>query len=105
MIQRIPEPIFNNLDKAVRNDLPQAALLHTCLHILLLLRIMEIHKVTVLLDTQTAELFSEYCRQRGFKKSTLILRLIREHLSAESFALQPNLPALTNQKFDEKKDA
>jgi hypothetical protein len=49
------------------------------------------HQVTVLLDEADGERFAAYCSQRGFKKSTLIVRLIREHLERESFALQPNL--------------
>jgi len=48
-------------------------------------------QVTVLLDPMVEERFSAYCDQRGFKKSTLIVRLIREHLDREGFAAQPNL--------------
>ncbi len=49
------------------------------------------NQVTVLLDDPDEERFSAYCAQRGFKKSTLIVRLIREHLDREGFALQPTL--------------
>lgn len=49
------------------------------------------HQVTVLLDEPDEERFSAYCTQRGFKKSTLIVRLIREHLDREGFASQPSL--------------
>lgn len=48
-------------------------------------------QVTVLLEPKDDERFSAYCEQRGFKKSTLIVRLIREHLDDERFAAQPNL--------------
>jgi hypothetical protein len=49
------------------------------------------YQVTVLLDEPAEERFSAYCAQRGFKKSTLIVRLIREHLDREGFASQPSL--------------
>jgi hypothetical protein len=49
------------------------------------------HQVTVLLDDPDEERFSAYCTQRGFKKSTLIVRLIREHLDREGFATQGSL--------------
>lgn len=49
------------------------------------------HQVTVLLDDTDEERFSAYCGERGFKKSTLIVRLIREHLDREGFATQPGL--------------
>ena len=37
-------------------------------------------KVSVLLDSEEFERFDAYCRETGFKKSTLIARLIRDHL-------------------------
>ena len=49
-------------------------------------------KVTVLLDSEEFERFQNYCEGRGFKKSTLIARLIREHLDTENFAMQAELP-------------
>lgn len=49
-------------------------------------------KVTVLLDCAEFERFHRYCSLRGFKKSTLIARLIREHLNSESFETQGVLP-------------
>ena len=51
------------------------------------------NKVTVLLSLEEFERFRNYCDGRGFKKSTLIARLIREHLDAENFAMQVELPA------------
>ena len=50
------------------------------------------NKVTVLLDSSEFDRFQNYCADRGFKKSTLIARLIREHLDAEGFDMQPQLP-------------
>ena len=48
-------------------------------------------KVSVLLSDAEAERFDEYCKLNGFKKSTLIARLIREHLEREKFSLQPSI--------------
>ena len=45
-------------------------------------------RVSVLLPPVEAARFDEYCRERGYKKSTLIVRLIREHLDRERFPLQ-----------------
>jgi hypothetical protein len=42
-------------------------------------------RVNVLLPGHEAERFEAYCKMQGFKKSTLIVRLIREHLDRESF--------------------
>lgn len=45
-------------------------------------------KVTVLLDEEEFDRLDLYCVDRGFKKSTLIARLIREHLNRECFPEQ-----------------
>lgn len=45
-------------------------------------------RVQVLLSDEEAERFDAYCRDHGFKKSTLIARLIREHLDRERFPAQ-----------------
>lgn len=45
-------------------------------------------RVQVLLPANEAKLFDAYCHEMGFKKSTLIARLVREHLSREGFAEQ-----------------
>jgi hypothetical protein len=37
-------------------------------------------KITVLLEPSEFQHFDSFCRGRGFKKSTLIVRLIREFL-------------------------
>jgi macrodomain Ter protein organizer (MatP/YcbG family) len=48
-------------------------------------------KISVLLDPAEANRFDAYCRSRGFKKSTLIARLIRDHLDSEKFDSQTSL--------------
>ena len=40
-------------------------------------------RIQVLLPKTEAERFDAYCRRQGFKKSTLIARLVREHLEKE----------------------
>lgn len=49
------------------------------------------NKITVLLSKEDFEQFAAYCEARGHKKSTLIVRLIREHLDKEGFAHQQSL--------------
>jgi hypothetical protein len=48
-------------------------------------------RVQVLMSHEEAERFEAYCLERGFKKSTLIVRLIREHLAEEHFTQQQEL--------------
>jgi len=48
-------------------------------------------KVSVLLAPDEAARFEAYCRERGYKKSTLIARLIREYLDRERFHMQSSL--------------
>jgi metal-responsive CopG/Arc/MetJ family transcriptional regulator len=45
-------------------------------------------RVQVLMPRDEADRFEAYCRDRGFKKSTLIARLIREHLTQANFTQQ-----------------
>ena len=52
-------------------------------------------KISVLLGSKEFDRFDAYCQERGFKKSTLIARLIREHLDESAFDGQPKPP--TNQ--------
>lgn len=40
-------------------------------------------RIQVLLPKTEAERFDAYCRRKGFKKSTLIARLVREYLEKE----------------------
>ena len=49
-------------------------------------------KITVLLGGEEFERFRAYCATQGFKKSTLIARLIRELLDREQFQIQRKLP-------------
>ena len=56
----------------------------------------KLKKVTVLLDVQEFQRFESYCEERGFKKSTLAARLIREHLDREVFNPQQQLPFLSS---------
>lgn len=48
-------------------------------------------KISVLLSDAEEARFSAYCNERGHKKSTLIARLVREHLDREAYAAQPSL--------------
>ena len=48
-------------------------------------------RVTVILSDEDAEVFEAYCEQQGYKKSTLINRLIREHIENEGFKHQRKL--------------
>ncbi len=41
---------------------------------------MKTCKISVLMPESDAHRFEAYCRELGFKKSTLIVRLIKEHL-------------------------
>jgi hypothetical protein len=45
-------------------------------------------KISVLLNDAEEERFTAYCQEKGFKKSTLTARLIREHLDREGYASQ-----------------
>jgi hypothetical protein len=45
----------------------------------------DVSRVQVLLQPGEAERFERFCHQRGHKKSTLIARLIRDHLDREEF--------------------
>jgi len=47
--------------------------------------------VTVLLPNQEFERLDRYCDERGYKKSTLIQRLVKEHLDRQGFAVQSKL--------------
>jgi hypothetical protein len=43
------------------------------------------NKISVVLAEPEFARFDAYCSEKGFKKSTLIARLIREHLDHEGF--------------------
>jgi hypothetical protein len=48
-------------------------------------------RIQVIMSPVEKERFESYCHVRGFKKSTLIARLIREHLDQEKFQPQHEL--------------
>lgn len=41
-------------------------------------------RITVLLEEGVDAQFTSFCQEKGFKKSTLAARLIREHLAQEA---------------------
>ena len=45
-------------------------------------------RLQVLLNRPDAERFERFCEARGHKKSTLIAKLVRDHLDREDFAAQ-----------------
>jgi len=59
-------------------------------------------KITVLLPDDEFARFDAYCEERGFKKSTLICRLIRDYLEMEKYPSQSILnlehPTTTKEK-------
>lgn len=48
-------------------------------------------KLSVLMSDGEADRFANYCEERGYKKSTLVARLIHEHLEREGYPYQRNL--------------
>lgn len=50
----------------------------------------KIVRVQVLMTEEMSERFARYCNEKGFKKSTLIVRLVREHMDSEGFHQQPD---------------
>ena len=48
-------------------------------------------RIQVLMPKAEAERFDAYCREKGYKKSPLIARLVREDLDNEGFNAQPDL--------------
>ena len=45
----------------------------------------------VLMNDDEAEIFDAYCHESGYKKSTLINRLIREHHDKTGYTMQKQL--------------
>ena len=45
-------------------------------------------RVQVLMPKAEADRFEFYCREKGYKKSPLIARLVREYLDGETFNSQ-----------------
>jgi hypothetical protein len=48
-----------------------------------------LRKITVLLQREEFDRFDEFCRERGFKKSTLLVRLLKEFLDREANDAMP----------------
>ena len=57
-------------------------------------------RVQVLMSKAEADRFDTYCRKKGYKKSPLIARLVREHLDKETFDPQ-RIPAGPDQRESE----
>ncbi len=51
----------------------------------------DVIRVQVLFTRREAERFAAYCRHMGYKKSPLIVRLVREHMDREGLAAQSEL--------------
>ena len=48
-------------------------------------------RIQVLLNRPEADRFERFCELHGHKKSTLIARLVRDHLDREGFSVQRDL--------------
>ena len=48
-------------------------------------------RIQVLLQRHESERFEQYCRDNGYKKSTLIARLIKDHLDRERYPGQQQM--------------
>jgi hypothetical protein len=48
-------------------------------------------RIQVLMAPNEAAQFEAYCLDKGHKKSTLIARLVREHLTREGYATQVSM--------------
>jgi metal-responsive CopG/Arc/MetJ family transcriptional regulator len=48
--------------------------------------------ISVLLSEQEYARLDAYCHDRGYKKSTLVARLIRQYLDMEGYGSQPPAP-------------
>ena len=48
-------------------------------------------RVTVIFNETDGEVFEAYCKKNGFKKSTLINRLVSEHIKNSDFRFQKEL--------------
>lgn len=55
-----------------------------------------VKKITVLMNSDEYNRFSEYCKATGHKKSTLIVRLVKEHLDHEEFGSEDRRLPLFN---------
>ena len=64
---------------------------------------MEAVRVQVLMSPREAERFNAYCREMAYKKSPLIVRLVREHLDREGFRTRQE-PVADNRPELRKRD-
>ncbi|MEM5472937.1 hypothetical protein WNZ14_14480 [Hoeflea sp. AS60] len=48
-------------------------------------------RIQVLMPQEEADRFEAYCREKGFKKSPLIVRLVREHMDQVGYQVQRGL--------------
>jgi predicted transcriptional regulator len=51
-----------------------------------------VNKVTVLLSDDEYQRLDAYCRERAYKKSTLLARLVRQYLDLEGFGVARENP-------------
>ena len=58
-------------------------------------------RVQVLMPRPEADRFDTYCREKGYKKSPLIARLVREFLDRETFNPQQDLFSREQRKSQE----
>ncbi len=56
-------------------------------------------KISVLVPDEEARRFEAFCNERGYKKSTLIVRLIKEHLDREKYPFQGSLLAPAGERL------
>lgn len=56
-------------------------------------------RIQVLIPRDEADRFAAYCREKGFKKSPLIARLVREYMDKEAFHQQQDLFKKENQQL------
>jgi hypothetical protein len=59
-------------------------------------------KISVLLASTEARRFGNYCKQKGYKKSSLIARLVREHLDGERLKVESRSVGTTRPKIPRK---
>jgi hypothetical protein len=60
-------------------------------------------RISVILDASAYRRFEAYCELNGFKKSTLIARLVREHLDAVHFTgVQADFPFAEAKRWRER---
>jgi hypothetical protein len=55
-------------------------------------------RITVLLEEDVDAQFTAFCQDKGFKKSTLVARLIREHLAQENTSFETKPSGLSARK-------